>query len=36
MNEKGVLTIPDAFNEISETLSTAESILDNAVETEFP
>lgn len=32
MNEKGVLTIPDAFNEISETLSTAESILDNAVD----
>ena len=32
MNEKGVLTIPDAYNEISETLSTAESILDNAVD----
>ena len=26
MNEKGALTIPDKYNDISETLSTAESI----------
>ena len=32
MNEKRALTIPDKYNDISETLSTAESILGNAVD----
>ena len=31
MSEKAILTIPDTYDQISETLSTAESILDNAV-----
>lgn len=32
MSEKAILTIPDTYDQISETLSTAESILDNAVD----
>ena len=32
MSEKAKLTIPDTYDQISETLSTAESILDNAVD----
>ena len=32
MSEKSILTIPDTYDQISETLSTAESILDNAVD----
>jgi 3-hydroxyisobutyrate dehydrogenase len=32
VSEKAILTIPDTYDQISETLSTAESILDNAVD----
>ena len=32
MSEKAILSIPDTYDQISETLSTAESILDNAVD----
>ena len=32
MSEKAILTIPNTYDQISETLSTAESILDNAVD----
>ena len=32
MSEKAILTIHDTYDQISETLSTAESILDNAVD----
>ena len=32
MSEKAILTIPDTYDQISDTLSTAESILDNAVD----
>ena len=32
MSEKAILTIPDTYDQISETLSTAESILENAVD----
>ena len=32
MSEKAILTIPDTYDQISETLNTAEFILDNAVD----
>jgi len=32
VSEKAILTIPDTYDQICETLSTAESILDNAVD----